>query len=59
MTDEDRQFLKDVIDQEGFDYTFLHFSSFKNIKDETLQNLIAKFKESARELALYIGVENY
>ena len=50
--------LLNRIDHEGFDYCFVHYSDFKNIKDERFHKLRDAFVTARQKLADYIGFED-
>lgn len=39
MTNEEKEDVRQRIQQEGFDYTFIHYSDFKEIEDEEFHKL--------------------
>jgi hypothetical protein len=57
MTDEEIENWENVYahkKQEGFDYCFRHYSSFKEIKDEKFHELRISYLLAAKELEQYI-----
>ena len=44
-----------AIENEGFEYTFRHYTSFKEIKDKEFHRLREAFLKAAKELEDYIG----
>lgn len=48
--------ISDCIENEGFHYTFNHWSDFDEIKDAAFQAKLANYKEATKELADYVGV---
>lgn len=59
MTEEEKQDVCNTVDNEGFDYTFRHYSSFDEIKDATFHELISNYIEAADALEEYINWEKY
>ena len=53
MTKYEKQEVKDCIENEGFDYTFINYSAFEHIKDEKFHDLIKKY------IAAHDALENY
>lgn len=43
-----------IIDDEGFDYTFMHKSYFMDVKDERFHQLRRAYVDAHRELEEYI-----
>ena len=58
MTEEDKLDLGFRIKQEGFHYTFLHYSDFKEIKDKKFHELRKEYLKSAEKLEKYLIVQN-
>jgi hypothetical protein len=54
MNRKDADYLKAKIDSEGFDYCFVHYSSFNDIKDDKFHELRLKYLTAQRELRDYI-----
>jgi hypothetical protein len=57
MTDKDKEYVLAKIESEGFDYAFIHYSDFKDIKDKKFHELRLAYKKAAEELSEYVGVE--
>ena len=59
MTNEEKQEVAGEVDNEGFDNTFRHKTSFPEIKDERFHELREKYIEAAENLEKYFmdGVE--
>jgi hypothetical protein len=58
MTAEERdnwELLNFKMDSEGFDYCFRKYSSWSEIEDETLHQLIDQYVEMAEKLENYIS----
>ncbi len=58
LKDKDRQDVLGIIDCEGFDYAFRHYSSFDKIKDKEFHKLRQAYVEAANKLEEYIGPED-
>jgi len=59
MTEKEKQTVCNVIDNEGFDYGFRHYSSFKEIDDIEFHSLRKKYIKVAEDLEKYIDWEKY
>jgi len=57
MGELDRQSVIDIIDQEGFDYSFAHFSSFEEIRDKKFHELRAAYIDARNALLDYIDFD--
>lgn len=55
MTNSDAGYVKCTIQNEGFEYCFLHYSDFKNIEDELFHKLRNQYLDSMDELQKYIN----
>lgn len=55
MTGTEARDLLDRIDQEGFDYTFIHYHDWKEIKDEEFHQLRRAYIAAYEALAEYVG----
>ncbi len=55
MTKDDREYILSVIDQEGFDYTFVDYSDFKAIKDKEFHKLRKAYIDAHKALEQYIN----
>ena len=55
MKIKDRKYVVQTIEQEGFEYVFMNYSNFEDIEDEEFHKLINEYKNSAKNLANYIG----
>ncbi len=56
ISEKDKRYLCEKIDSEGFDYTFIHYSSFKDIDDPQFHALRKAYIEAHNKLAQYIGL---
>ena len=54
MNTEDAQYINTSIEEEGFDYCFDGYSSFKDIKDEHFHALRQKYLNAKKDLKHYI-----
>ena len=52
--DNDMQYVEGKIRNEGFDYAFVHYSRYEDIKDEKFHELRKKFLEARKELNDYV-----
>lgn len=57
MKAKEKKILSEVIECEGFEYTFLRYSGFEDIKDKRFHELRNTYLTSIRELADYLGVD--
>lgn len=51
----EHEYVCDVIEKEGFDYAFVHYSNFGNIDDEQFHVLRKKYLAARKEFADYVG----
>lgn len=54
MKDKDKEKVMQRIEQEGFDYCFVNYSSFKEIKDVKFHELRKKYLRAQEELEAYV-----
>lgn len=57
MKPKDIDYVRETVDQEGFDYAFTGYSDFEEIKDEEFHKLRKAYLEAHKNLAEYLGVE--
>jgi len=57
MKNKDLIYLTNIIDNEGFDYAFKHYSNFEQIEDEEFHSLRKQYLEAREKLEKYIGLE--
>lgn len=57
LTDDEKEHIQAIIDNEGFEYTFVEYSRFNKVKDATFHKLRAEFIKAQRALAKYIGLD--
>ena len=51
--------IKEIIEGEGFNYTFIHYASFNEIKDQRFQKLKNDYIKAEEKLKKYLGVKDY
>lgn len=54
MKKKEREFVKDTIESEGFDYTFRYYSYFNEIKDPLFHKLREDYVAAAKALEEYL-----
>lgn len=55
MSDENSlEYVVACIDYEGFDYTFMHYDTFKKVEDKRFHNLRKAYLEARKNLANYL-----
>jgi hypothetical protein len=57
MTGKEFKDVWDRIDQEGFDYTFVHYSKFDEIKDKRFHKLREAYLLARKNFIDYLGWE--
>lgn len=57
MKPKDAKYVIDCIENEGFDYAFVSYSEFKEVKDEEFHKLREAFLDAREALAEFLGVE--
>lgn len=57
MTKQEKIIVSEAVEAEGFDYTFMDYSDFREIKDEKFHELRENYMEAAEELAKYAIIE--
>lgn len=55
MNAKDLEYVKDTIDNEGFDYAFVDYSDFSEIEDDKFHELRVAYVKAAEELREYVG----
>ena len=55
MTQKDKEYLQAKIDNEGFDYAFIHYSDFKEVKDEKFHQFREAYVKAYDDLLGYIN----
>lgn len=54
MDTAQKTYVADIIDCEGFEYAFVHYSNFDDVKDEEFHKLRLAFIEARKKLQEYI-----
>lgn len=54
MTKDDAEYVSCTINNEGFHYAFVHYSSYSQIKDEKFHELRKNYLKSIEEMKNYI-----
>lgn len=54
MTQKEKNQVKEIIDNEGFDYTFDGFSAFREIRDKKFHQLRENYLQAKEELESYL-----
>ena len=57
MTEEEKGYVVSKINNEGFDYTFIHYSHFKDIKDDKFHKLRRAYIKAMKDLSKYLRLE--
>jgi hypothetical protein len=57
MTKQDKNYVASKVESEGFDYAFIHYSSFEDIKDKKFHELRLAYIKAAKDLTNYVGIE--
>jgi hypothetical protein len=55
---ESLKYVRQIVDQEGFDYAFRHKTDFKEVKDEEFHRLRQAYVEAANALGEYTGCDD-
>lgn len=58
MLKKEKNYVRATVENEGFDYAFVHYSDFEDIKDEKFHELRKNFLEAREKLAEYIEFED-
>lgn len=58
MNKKDKKYVCDCVNNEGFDYAFIDYSNFPEIKDKKFHELRQAYIEARNNLANYIDLEN-
>ena len=59
MKKKDKDYLEAKIDGEGFDYAFRYYSNYEDIKDPKFHELRLAYIKTAKDLAGYIGLNEW
>lgn len=57
MKPKDLDYIRETVNQEGFDYAFTGYSNFEEIKDKEFHRLREAYLKARKELAEYIGID--
>ena len=57
LNDEDRKYIQSTIEKEGFDYAFVSYSDFSEIKNQTFHTLRKSYLKAQSELEEFINQE--
>ena len=57
MKKKDRESIESTIENEGFDYAFINYSDFEEVKDDKFHKLRLAYIDARKALAEYVGVE--
>ena len=57
MNEDEKREVEAIVGVEGFDYAFVHYSSFDNIKDKKFHELREAFVAARGKLADYIDLD--
>lgn len=55
MDKHQKQAVMNIVDNEGFDYAFIHFSDFEDVEDEEFHKLRKEYLNARQKLADLIG----
>lgn len=55
MTKKERTYVRETVESEGFEYAFVNYTDFEDIKDEEFHRLRKAFLEAHTALEDYIG----
>lgn len=59
MTPEEKVMLQYKVDNEGFDYCFIHYSDFSEVNDPEFHRLREKYVEAHNALWDYLDMDSY
>lgn len=57
LNKKDRRYVSDIVENEGFDYAFRHYSNFEKIKDKKFHELREKYINAGNELEEYCDLD--
>lgn len=57
MTEDEKHYVQECIENEDFDYAFKYYSDFNKIKDNEFHKLRIEYLEARKALTEYIGEE--
>lgn len=58
MKAKDLDYIRETVDSEGFDYAFVHYSNFEEVKDEEFHKLREAFLKARREFVEFLNLED-
>lgn len=58
MTGKELDKVRDTIENESFDYAFVHYSDFAEVKDPEFHKLRETYVEAREALADYLGIDS-
>jgi len=58
MNAKDAHLIMSCIDNEGFDYTFVHYTDFNEIKDDEFHKLREAYLDAREALREYLGIDS-
>ena len=59
LTDKEKDNICSDIDSEGFDYAFMDYSSFEEIKDPEFHRLRQQYLKAHKALSSYVGCDDW
>lgn len=57
MKNKEKKYIESVIENEGFDYAFMHYSDFDEISDEKFHELRKAYLAASAKLHEYVGIK--
>lgn len=58
MEAKDLDYIREIVEQEGFDYAFRNYSDFKKINDTRFHELRKAYVDAAKALSEYLNLED-
>jgi hypothetical protein len=59
MTAKELDYVRQTIDQEGFDYAFVDYSDYPNIQDEEFHRLRKAYVEAHKALYDFLNMDEF
>lgn len=59
MDKAQQKYIQEIVEFEGFEYAFCHYSDFKEIQDEEFHTARKAYEEAAKKLKKIIGLKEY
>ena len=56
MTGKELDYVRDTVENEGFDYAFRHYSDFEDIKDKKFHELRKAYAKAAEALVEFLNL---